>query len=539
MSGKPPRVQEEAGPGWRWALRAGTLFAVLAPVLLLDRYNSWYCFLGDEGVILNGARRLLGGELPYRDFYSILTPGSFYALAAVFKVLGTSLFSARLALWGCHAATALLLLALARELRLSEAWQTVGLCALALFGAPAWVAASHHWFANVPLLLSAWLWLRDRGRGDFRLLAAAGATAALTACTLQDKGTYWLAAVSLGMALVPAPTRLRPLGAFWAGALAVALPAGGFFLWKAGLRVLVQDLVVGPLARYHAGGLNQDAFGEAVVRTWTKLSAHLAAASGPRTALVLSRDLALGLDEVLLFGSVVLAGALVLIGLVRRPAAGEPRRRFAVLAALAAASLGTLLHHPAGAGFFWALPGVLLLVLAAADRAAARAPGRAWTGAAAVLVAVLALPAAVRCLVDPLLDRGTVVRFPAGTVRVLDRREIETLRLAAAFRAADYRPGDRVYGYLYVPTLLFLLDLPPDGHYDLFLQPLHTPEELRAHLAGLEADPPEWILYDRLRIPERDDVLAWIDARYRVVKVSDGLLVLRRREALVSPTPTP
>ena len=31
----------------------------------------------DEGIVLQGAQRILRGEVPYRDFFSFLTPGSF------------------------------------------------------------------------------------------------------------------------------------------------------------------------------------------------------------------------------------------------------------------------------------------------------------------------------------------------------------------------------------------------------------------------------------------------------------------------------
>jgi hypothetical protein len=38
------------------------------------RYLGW---LGDEGIILHGAVRLLGGETIYRDFFELGPPGAF------------------------------------------------------------------------------------------------------------------------------------------------------------------------------------------------------------------------------------------------------------------------------------------------------------------------------------------------------------------------------------------------------------------------------------------------------------------------------
>src|SRR5262249_40239688 len=52
----------------------------------------------DEGIILQGAERVLHGEVPYRDFFSFYTPGSFYLIALLFSVFGVSFMVARASL---------------------------------------------------------------------------------------------------------------------------------------------------------------------------------------------------------------------------------------------------------------------------------------------------------------------------------------------------------------------------------------------------------------------------------------------------------
>ncbi len=49
----------------------------------------------DEGYILNSAHRILIGEIPYLDFHFVYTPLSIYLTAGIFKILGESVFSAR------------------------------------------------------------------------------------------------------------------------------------------------------------------------------------------------------------------------------------------------------------------------------------------------------------------------------------------------------------------------------------------------------------------------------------------------------------
>src|SRR5713101_603627 len=67
----------------------------LAYLCAFVRYSS---LEPDEGILLQGGQRILEGQTPYRDFFSFYTPGSFYLLAAVFKIFGDSFVVARLSL---------------------------------------------------------------------------------------------------------------------------------------------------------------------------------------------------------------------------------------------------------------------------------------------------------------------------------------------------------------------------------------------------------------------------------------------------------
>jgi hypothetical protein len=49
----------------------------------------------DEGLAVLDGARVLGGEIPYRDFWTVYPPGQSYALAGVYRLLGTSLLAAR------------------------------------------------------------------------------------------------------------------------------------------------------------------------------------------------------------------------------------------------------------------------------------------------------------------------------------------------------------------------------------------------------------------------------------------------------------
>jgi len=70
--------------------------SVLILLLVYMMYSSTRgILLYDEGLICYGAERVLGGDLPYRDFWTVYGPGQYYLLAGIFKVFGTSLLVAR------------------------------------------------------------------------------------------------------------------------------------------------------------------------------------------------------------------------------------------------------------------------------------------------------------------------------------------------------------------------------------------------------------------------------------------------------------
>ena len=74
------QARERAGAGNRWAL-----LVVAAGVVLLAPGILWEVPFG-KGLV--GASRVLRGELPYRDFWTMYAPGMFYLQAGLFVVAG-------------------------------------------------------------------------------------------------------------------------------------------------------------------------------------------------------------------------------------------------------------------------------------------------------------------------------------------------------------------------------------------------------------------------------------------------------------------
>jgi len=87
----------------------------------------------DEGIRVHGAERVMLGDVPYRDFYTLYGPAAFYWPAALFKLFGTHLFPVRMGLvfWNALAATAVF--AFCRKMDVSMAGASI---AFALFLLP-------------------------------------------------------------------------------------------------------------------------------------------------------------------------------------------------------------------------------------------------------------------------------------------------------------------------------------------------------------------------------------------------------------------
>jgi hypothetical protein len=65
---------------------------VLLCVLTANRFTlSW-----DEGIFVDGSLRVLAGQVPYRDFFILMGPGSFWLEAAVLKIFGVSFWASHL-----------------------------------------------------------------------------------------------------------------------------------------------------------------------------------------------------------------------------------------------------------------------------------------------------------------------------------------------------------------------------------------------------------------------------------------------------------
>ncbi len=210
----------------------------------------------DECLMVYDAQRVLGGAVPYRDFFNFTPPAIFYALAGWFRLWGSpatltlgrgwALVVALLSTWLC-----------ARALR-RAAWPrgwAAGLACLFPLGLFAfWPVPSHHWLGVVIWLAS--LEAYDFGEGKVRgawgwvWIGATGGAAFMTLqTTAVEMAMYWGVLWALG-------GQRRVQGSAWAS-LGLVLTAGASLLWFGGegaLKALWNDTILWTARSYGAKG---------------------------------------------------------------------------------------------------------------------------------------------------------------------------------------------------------------------------------------------------------------------------------------------
>src|ERR1035437_4802978 len=201
--------------------RAALLIAFIIGAVFLIAAGDRLMFVNDEGIYLDGALRILHGESPYRDFFAITGPGTFWLLAALFRVFGVSLESARLLRALDMAAMTGLTYWIATRLgsRRTAVYAALLSAALAT-GLPDGLVVNHRWEGSALALAAVAAGIRLMERPSRSVAAAAGALSILGAWFTPSVG---LVAVAIGFWIWWDPKLRHTVPAFAWGALLAGL----------------------------------------------------------------------------------------------------------------------------------------------------------------------------------------------------------------------------------------------------------------------------------------------------------------------------
>lgn len=207
------------------------------------------------GKSICGALRVLGGQVPYRDFWTMYAPGQFYAVDGLFWVFGSECLIQGIAVILINGAIGGALFLVARRAGVRRSMAVV---ISSIIVASFW-QDSPELTTYPPALLCALFavgrvlcYFQNGGRAD---LFAAGLLVGVAACFKHDVAFYIMAPIVVtlftswfGIARRRPSVWSYPLGAMFAvvgGAALIVLPVVGLLAWFAG-QFAWHDLIVWP-----------------------------------------------------------------------------------------------------------------------------------------------------------------------------------------------------------------------------------------------------------------------------------------------------
>jgi hypothetical protein len=494
-----PSGPETAARGCARSGRSDSLGNALAVILASLFFLSWFYLLpisqADEGIIAVGAERILRSQVPYRDFFSELGPGSFYLQAAIFKILGTHAAAMRLTAWLLGGLICGLIYLLARRVVTGVA-AFLPSAVFALVCYPATYRVSHHWWGNFFLLLTV-LCLAPSGPSPAlrrRVLVAAGMLGGLTLLTMQSMGA-WALVMSAGFLSIHV---MLDRGAGWQSALRRGIHQAGWFGVGAALTLgcaVVYFASHGALAEWLDDSflfllVNYRAYLDVPQASPLVTILHIGrlAITQPSVHFALY---AMGYPAFLLGPALAYGGTAWQLLSSRRPDASEAR----ILLLLLLEGVGAFLANSHALDTFHlmsAAPLMLVLLVYHWRRIIRRSAllRRPALGCAALALA-LAVFAGVRKAINtapisvPVPTRRGIVYREATAAQELQERVTAIERLLPA--------GAETFFHPYNAELYFLTGTRNPTRYDVLLPEFHTSQQIEEALAALQHSRPEFI----------------------------------------------
>ncbi len=479
---------------------------------------------GDEGMLLAGALRILHGQVPYRDFFFFVAPGSLYLIAGWLHLFGTTLVAARSLACVINAFLVLGLALMGRALKLSRASLALLFLSQVALGFVSWPIVSHHWMVNAAIFLSAsCLAFSERGERQ-GLLFASGALAGAGGLMLQDEGGYWVLLSILLLLLSGGERRWKKIGLFVAGGLVVVGPLVVYLLAKVPASRILEDILWAPLRLYHDNPRNRVAWGQG----WLSSFERLPAVWRTGDAWTFTNDLGQGIGMAAVFLVFPLAAAL-LIGRITvwQRLSREDRWPWLVLICMTGTVLLMALHRPSIMSLLFAFPGAFLLVLWEWERTRKREPRWPPRLAGVGLALPLAFTATAVSLPYPYLAPRNSFDFPTGRITTEVALSKPSWELLYQFQKRFLQRGQSVFCYDYCSFYSFTLGVVSPTRYDNFDIGRFAPAMVHDLLGELEANPPDWVLLDG-RYGSGDPVAAWVALHYKPLARCTGLMIWRK-----------
>ena len=223
-------------------------------VVYLCLFRQYTTMEPDEGIILQGAQRILHGQVLYRDFFSFLTPGSFYLHALLFRIFGSTFAVPRTALAFMGGGYALVAYLLARRV-CSRSSALLAVALLTITTLPYRFLALHNWDSTLLACMALYCAVRMIESRGVAWALALGSLVAITTLFEQSKGAGLGLGLLLGLGALRISDQLaldrKHLGWLVAGLAWPFLVTFAYFISQRAFSAMMADWLW-PLQHYSA-----------------------------------------------------------------------------------------------------------------------------------------------------------------------------------------------------------------------------------------------------------------------------------------------
>ena len=444
----------------------------LLSFLYLCLFRHFTTMEPDEGIILQGAQRILAGQVLYRDFFSFYTPGSYYALALLFKIFGSSLPVARTALALAGAVLSSITYLLARRVcSLSIALTLAALATLTTL--PYRFLVLHNWDSTLWACLALYCAVRLLEMPSRKWAFALGLFAFLTVLFEQSKGAGLCLGLGMGFLaiwLLQGRRNLLNRFEFLAFVIGFACPIAIAFAYFASQHAASTMLADWLWPLQHYSRANRVPYG---YQNWSDDARHQLFGTGSlpeRLIKVVAISPCFWIPVLPLIAVGLLAYWIVQAR--RNSAANEKSAYYVIVAAgFVGLSLSTLLVRADIIHFMYLQPLNCLVLAWLLD--GRDLPGRLIRSARPLLTAYVVVALALFGLVTLLGTRAAHNQVATRRGAVTTGRKDTVIDCVQAHVPA----GETILVYPYLPLYYYLTGTFSPGPYDYFQPGMHTTEQ--------------------------------------------------------------
>jgi 4-amino-4-deoxy-L-arabinose transferase-like glycosyltransferase len=444
----------------------------------------------DEGIILQGAQRILEGQVLYRDFFSFFTPGSYYFVALLFRLFGDSYLVAHTALALLGAAFAPITYLLARRMCSRQASLLVtGL--MTVTALPWRFIVIHNWDSTLWACLALYCAVRLLESPSVPWAFAASTFTSLTGLFEQSKGAGLLLGLGAGfliIAIESRPSKIFTRTQWIAIVLGLAWPFLITLSYFASRHALTTMLASWFWPLQHYSGANRVPYAYDNLTGEARHRMFDAASPGLRLFAMLVFSARSWIPYLPLFAVALLVR--LAVRRWRRVSIGPVWAYYVLVSATISGLLLSIIITRADYLHFLYLQPVFFLALAWL------LDGRTIRRRFLTLVA----PVVGFCLAMSLLAVAGQLMLQVRTDNlVVTRRGV--IAMPRPDRAIEYvqthvAPAEKILVYPYQSTYYYLTQTYSPTRFDFYQPGMHTAQQLQEMLAEFSAHPTRAVLYE-------------------------------------------